>query len=720
MALPEGSDPATSATSAGSATTRLRALLLGDPGAGKSTQAHELAASYGVPHVSMGELLREQGTEKTAAGQRVAREVAAGELVPDSLVIEVLLRYLTRSNAKDSYVLDGFPRTLAQAESWQEQALQLGCAPSIAIWLVVPRTELLTRLRDRRVRIGRPDDADEGISRRLTISLQSRELLQGFYRQLGASAACRGVRVAVVEQASFPRDTLSTHFIHAQALAFLDRLGVMEKIRAQPALRSSVASTRARRIWSTSPRLPSSRVTSAAWRRCAARCSIRSWRRPPRTRAPICGWGTKVIGLVEDQGRVSGVQIAQNGSGHAPGAAGHRRRRSQLHDREPCRGSQVQPHAERAVRVLVVLRGGRAGLRPGAHLPSMGRPARGRDACRQWAVSGHCAARSTCFLGSGRTWRAASWSTHAAAGRWPRYCRARGASESSSGCCAGRDSSERRPVLAGCWSATRAISRSRHRARGFQDAFRQVDALAPAIAGALDDSAGDILSALQAWGRWRDKDAAGHYWLATDMGKAGPMPTVLPEMQRRLLGQGKIDMVTAHQPGAALASHHATAPGGRHRPAARAAGGVNGGNYCARSARSSPRMSAASVSTADPCTPPQTRRSTRDQPRSTRRVSKGGDSSVFASAMPSSTSLVWNRLMKPSAGVTPAGAGLAQVLLLRARAQSPRDWRRGAGQRRSRRSCCSVGRSRGPRARSRAVPRHMLAARGAPLPGRLE
>jgi adenylate kinase len=185
MALPEGSDRATSATSAGSAATRLRALLLGDPGAGKSTQANELARIYGVPHVSMGELLREHGTEKTAAGQRVAREVAAGELVPDSLVIEVLLRYLTRSNAKDSYVLDGFPRTLAQAESWQEQGLRLGCAPSIAIWLVVPRTELLTRLRDRRVRIGRPDDADEGISRRLTISLQSRELLQGFYRQLG-------------------------------------------------------------------------------------------------------------------------------------------------------------------------------------------------------------------------------------------------------------------------------------------------------------------------------------------------------------------------------------------------------------------------------------------------------------------------------------------------------------------------------------------------------
>jgi adenylate kinase len=159
--------------------------LLGDPGAGKSTQAHELARFYGVPHVSMGELLREQGAKRTPSGRRIDREVAAGELVPDSLVIEVLLGYLTRSNAKDSYVLDGFPRTLPQAESWQEQGHRFGFAPSIAIWLVVPRSDLLTRLRDRRVRIGRPDDTDSGISRRLTISLQSTELLQGFYRRLG-------------------------------------------------------------------------------------------------------------------------------------------------------------------------------------------------------------------------------------------------------------------------------------------------------------------------------------------------------------------------------------------------------------------------------------------------------------------------------------------------------------------------------------------------------
>jgi 2-polyprenyl-6-methoxyphenol hydroxylase-like FAD-dependent oxidoreductase len=76
--------------------------------------------------------------------------------------------------------------------------------------------------------------------------------------------------------------------------------------------------------------------------------------------------------------------------------------------------------------------------------------------------------------------------------------------------------------------------------QGIQDAFRQVDALVPAIATALDGSGEDIDSEMAAWGSWRDKDAAEHYWLATDMGKAGSTPAVVPEIERRLLEQGKI------------------------------------------------------------------------------------------------------------------------------------------------------------------------------------
>jgi 2-polyprenyl-6-methoxyphenol hydroxylase-like FAD-dependent oxidoreductase len=80
--------------------------------------------------------------------------------------------------------------------------------------------------------------------------------------------------------------------------------------------------------------------------------------------------------------------------------------------------------------------------------------------------------------------------------------------------------------------------------QGIQDAFRQVDALAPAIAGALDGSSQDMDRALAAWGRWRDEDASEHYWFASDMGKAGALDAVVPEIQRRLLRQGKIDILT--------------------------------------------------------------------------------------------------------------------------------------------------------------------------------
>jgi hypothetical protein len=77
--------------------------------------------------------------------------------------------------------------------------------------------------------------------------------------------------------------------------------------------------------------------------------------------------------------------------------------------------------------------------------------------------------------------------------------------------------------------------------QGIGDAFLQVDALAPAIVSALDGSTDGIDHAVARWGRWRDQDAAERYWMATDLGKAGPVPAPLPEITRRLLEQGRID-----------------------------------------------------------------------------------------------------------------------------------------------------------------------------------
>lgn len=78
--------------------------------------------------------------------------------------------------------------------------------------------------------------------------------------------------------------------------------------------------------------------------------------------------------------------------------------------------------------------------------------------------------------------------------------------------------------------------------QGIGDAFLQVDALAPTILSALDGSGEGLDAALARWGRWRDQDAAEHYWFAVDLGKAGPVPAVPPEIQRRLLTQGKIEL----------------------------------------------------------------------------------------------------------------------------------------------------------------------------------
>jgi adenylate kinase len=93
-----------------------RLLLLAPPGAGKSTQGRLLGQAYGVPHISTGELMRDEMSAQSPVGRRVAGFVRRGELVPDDIVIDLVLRRLTEPVEIDGFVLDGFPRTLAQAE----------------------------------------------------------------------------------------------------------------------------------------------------------------------------------------------------------------------------------------------------------------------------------------------------------------------------------------------------------------------------------------------------------------------------------------------------------------------------------------------------------------------------------------------------------------------------------------------------------------------------
>ena len=124
-------------------------LLLGAPGAGKGTQARFLADRLGVPHVASGDLLREHRAQGTALG-RLAREyMDRGDLVPDAVVIDMIVDRLTQPDATGGALLDGFPRTLAQAEALEERLESRGSRVRSAIYVEVPTDILVERLAGR-------------------------------------------------------------------------------------------------------------------------------------------------------------------------------------------------------------------------------------------------------------------------------------------------------------------------------------------------------------------------------------------------------------------------------------------------------------------------------------------------------------------------------------------------------------------------------------------
>ena len=124
----------------------MRLLLIGAPGSGKGTQAVRLAEHFGITHISSGDLLRQHVTDGTAFGRQVQQYVSAGDLVPDQMVLDMLRKPIVEASASGGYVLDGFPRTVEQAEIAYETARELGVAVQIAAYLEVGRDELIRRL----------------------------------------------------------------------------------------------------------------------------------------------------------------------------------------------------------------------------------------------------------------------------------------------------------------------------------------------------------------------------------------------------------------------------------------------------------------------------------------------------------------------------------------------------------------------------------------------
>ncbi len=129
----------------------LRVIFLGPPGAGKGTQAQALASEWGVPHVATGDMLREAVAAKTPLGLEAKRHMDSGGLVPDEVVIGLVGERLAQPDAKAGVVLDGFPRTVAQAEALDALFARKGLSLDRVVYFNVSRDELLRRITGRRV-----------------------------------------------------------------------------------------------------------------------------------------------------------------------------------------------------------------------------------------------------------------------------------------------------------------------------------------------------------------------------------------------------------------------------------------------------------------------------------------------------------------------------------------------------------------------------------------
>jgi len=163
----------------------LNVLLLGPQGAGKGTQAKRISAEYGIPHIATGEMLRAAIAAGTELGRRVESIVNAGELVPDDLMIALIRDRLAQDDTDAGFVLDGFPRTTAQAEALDAMFNEIGRTFNVVFSLQIPDEVAFERLQQRAQLEGRADDTDDAIQRRLDNYHRETEPLIEYYRTRG-------------------------------------------------------------------------------------------------------------------------------------------------------------------------------------------------------------------------------------------------------------------------------------------------------------------------------------------------------------------------------------------------------------------------------------------------------------------------------------------------------------------------------------------------------
>ena len=169
-------------------------LLLGVQGSGKGTQAKRLAAEYGLEHLSTGDMLRQAIAEGTELGRRVKPILEAGDLVPDDLMIELIRKRLEAPEAAVGFILDGFPRTMAQADALDSMLAEVDRPLSVVLELQVPDDVAIQRLRKRAVEEGRSDDTPEAIANRIDLYHRETKPLVSHYRLAGNLVGIHGDR----------------------------------------------------------------------------------------------------------------------------------------------------------------------------------------------------------------------------------------------------------------------------------------------------------------------------------------------------------------------------------------------------------------------------------------------------------------------------------------------------------------------------------------------
>lgn len=190
----------------------LNIILMGPPGAGKGTQAKKLISELGIPHISTGDMFREAIKEGTALGKLAASYINDGHLVPDDVTIGLVKERLSKPDCEKGFLLDGFPRTIPQAEALESISKEIGREISHVIDIETPKEELVRRICGRRVckkcgapyhiinikpkvdgicdicggeLIQRPDDNEEALTVRLDAYVKSTKPLLEYYEKKG-------------------------------------------------------------------------------------------------------------------------------------------------------------------------------------------------------------------------------------------------------------------------------------------------------------------------------------------------------------------------------------------------------------------------------------------------------------------------------------------------------------------------------------------------------